>query len=449
MASSSNRESLVLFLGDLICFNLALWPLLFIRYYGTPYENLIQAHLIPFSILFLIWAIVFLIAGLYEKQTRVLKEKTPSLLIKAQITNALIAVSLFYLFPQFGIEPRANLFIYILISSPLIFFWRVLSRHVIRSFNRQKAVLVGGGEEVNELVKEISGNNKYPIEIAHFLDSTNKSEKDLFSEIYKLVEKIKPPFLIIDTNYKSAEVVEGHIYKLMQGGIRFIDINSLYEDIFDRVRLSSLNKEWLVEYNNRQSNLSYEYLKRITDIFLALLLSIVALPFILISILVLKIFSPGPAFISQDRVGKNNKLFPLIKLRSWLFDDKGDQELHKKNKLTPVGSFLRQTRLDEFPQLLNVLKGELSFIGPRPEILKIVKTYELEVPHYNLRHIVKPGLSGWAQINDYDVPRGVPDVEKTKRKLSYDLYYLKHHSFLLDLKIVLRTIKTLLSRSGK
>ena len=117
-------------------------------------------------------------------------------------------------------------------------------------------------------------------------------------------------------------------------------------------------------------------------------------------------------------------------------------------RITRIGSFLRKTRLDELPQLLNILTGDLSFIGPRPEIPTLVDVYAKEIPYYNLRHLVKPGLSGWAQINNFDVPRGGVDIPKTIDKLSYDLYYLKHRSLFLDIEIALKTINTLLLRTG-
>jgi len=113
-----------------------------------------------------------------------------------------------------------------------------------------------------------------------------------------------------------------------------------------------------------------------------------------------------------------------------------------------VGIFLRKTRIDELPQLLNVLKGDLSFIGPRPEMPALVEVYEKAVPYYNARHFLKPGLSGWAQINNFDVPRGGVDVERTKVKVSYDLYYLEKRSLLLDIQISLKTIATIVMRTG-
>jgi lipopolysaccharide/colanic/teichoic acid biosynthesis glycosyltransferase len=131
-----------------------------------------------------------------------------------------------------------------------------------------------------------------------------------------------------------------------------------------------------------------------------------------------------------------------------LFNDHGDPEMQKKNKVTNIGKFLRRSRIDELPQLYNIFIGELSFIGPRPELPSIAAVYKREIPYYEIRHVTTPGLSGWAQIRDYDAPRGAADVERTRRKLSYDLYYLKNRSLGLDIVIALKTIRALLSFSG-
>ena len=129
-------------------------------------------------------------------------------------------------------------------------------------------------------------------------------------------------------------------------------------------------------------------------------------------------------------------------------DDAGLPELKEGNKVTRVGALLRRTRIDELPQLWNVLCGEMSLIGPRPELPSLVEVYEREVPHYNTRHLIKPGLSGWAQLYHKTPPKVDANPDETATKLSYDLYYLKHRSFWLDIKIALKTVKVLLSRSG-
>lgn len=138
----------------------------------------------------------------------------------------------------------------------------------------------------------------------------------------------------------------------------------------------------------------------------------------------------------------------ILKLRTMLLDDRGDPELRARNRVTRLGALLRKSRIDELPQLINVLRGDLSFIGPRPELPSLVAEYQREIPYYGVRHMVTPGLSGWAQLYHTDAPRGGADVPRTRIKLSYDLYYLKHRSFGLDLAVALKTIRALLSFSG-
>jgi lipopolysaccharide/colanic/teichoic acid biosynthesis glycosyltransferase len=182
------------------------------------------------------------------------------------------------------------------------------------------------------------------------------------------------------------------------------------------------------------------------DIFLSFVIGLVSLllyPFVAIAI---KLDDGGKILFAQDRVGKNNKLIKILKFRS-MSERSGDTE-QSEARVTRVGKWLRALRIDELPQLWSVLKGDISMIGPRPEIPTLVKHYEDEISYYNVRHLIKPGLSGWAQLYHKDPPKVVADSQKTRRKLSYDLYYIKNRSFMLDIKIALKTIKALLSRSG-
>ena len=145
----------------------------------------------------------------------------------------------------------------------------------------------------------------------------------------------------------------------------------------------------------------------------------------------------------MDRIGKGGKKIKIVKFRSMT---EGDGWVDNDKKVTRVGNFLRKTSIDELPQLWGVLKGDQSLIGPRPELPELVEKYSKEISYYNIRHLHKPGLSGWAQISQENAPHHTTDIESTKEKLSYDLFYIKHHSFVLDLKIALKTIRTLVSR---
>jgi lipopolysaccharide/colanic/teichoic acid biosynthesis glycosyltransferase len=232
----------------------------------------------------------------------------------------------------------------------------------------------------------------------------------------------------------------------MVAGVSFVEFATFYEGLFDRVPVDHIDHAWILECLPKR-NVLYSSAKRAIDAVGALVGLVLASPFILLGIILLSIES-GTPFVFHERIGESGRRLRIVKLRSMLIFDHGDPELQKQNRVTRVGKFLRRTRIDELPQLWNILKGDLSFIGPRPELPSNASVYEREIPYYEIRHLIAPGLSGWAQIYDYDAPRGAPDVERTKRKLSYDLYYLKNRSFGLDMTIALKTLRALLSFSG-
>ena len=196
------------------------------------------------------------------------------------------------------------------------------------------------------------------------------------------------------------------------------------------------------------SKITYDILKRFTDILFASIFGILSLVFYPFVILAIKIEDGGCVFFTQERIGENNKSIFIPKFRTMTGVDEGNEVLKSKQIITRVGAFLRRTRIDELPQLWSVFVGNMSLVGPRPEIPVLAKHYTREIPYYNVRHIIKPGLSGWAQIYHENHPHHGMDVYETKKKLSYDLYYVKNRSFLLDIKIALKTVKIILSRGG-
>jgi lipopolysaccharide/colanic/teichoic acid biosynthesis glycosyltransferase len=218
----------------------------------------------------------------------------------------------------------------------------------------------------------------------------------------------------------------------------------IYEDIFDRVPLSLVRYNWFLENISTETRLAYDFLKRVMDLFLSISLGLVSLIFYPITYVAVKLDDKGSIFFTQERIGQNNKIFKVWKFRS--MSETADES--GKKYVTKAGKWVRTLRIDELPQLWNVIVGDMSMIGPRPELPELVKLYEAEIPYYDIRHLIKPGLSGWAQLYHTDPPKVVADSDKTRRKLSYDLYYIKNRSFMLDLKIALKTLKALLSRSG-
>jgi len=256
--------------------------------------------------------------------------------------------------------------------------------------------------------------------------------------------------IIADMSDEYAKRLAGVYYDLAfrEGSIAFMRLHELYEHLCRRVPLSLIEKSWFLEnISGEQPRRGYAFLKRAIDSAGALLLLVPCVVLFPCIALAIKLSDGGAILYAAERVGQYSKLMRLYKFRSMTGMDSG-ATLTTTHTVTLLGRFLRKTRMDELPQLWNILKGDLSFVGPRPETPARARVYAETIPYYTMRHLIKPGLSGWAQINDFDVPRGEIDIPRTIDKLSFDLYYLKRHSLLLDLEIILKTLKTMLLRSG-
>jgi len=450
MIISNKKDSFFLLVGDLFIFALSLWVSLVIRGGDVSLGNTFIEHLLPFSFIFLAWILVFFIAGLYDKYTNILRESVPEIIFNAQLANSVIAIAFFYLLPYFGIAPKTILFLDLVITFILVYLWRMYHHSVWVIKRKEPAILVGSGEEMCFLLKEINENPKS--ELQGILSVDLDKEKDI-SYLQNVINKIKTDgvsVVIVDLKDSRIEPILPTLYHQIFKGVKFIDMDKVYESIFDRVPLSFLQYEWFLENVSVDKKTSYDFLKRFMDIVIgsiAGMISLVIYPFILILLLC----DEGHGFFSiQDRIGKNNKLIKMYKFRTMkIANDGGKWGIGEKNYVTKIGAFLRKTRLDELPQLWNVVIGDISLIGPRPEFPLAVKTYEQEISYYDIRHLIKPGLSGWAQLYHDNHPHHGIGIDETKEKLSYDLYYLKNRSFMLDVKIVLKTIKKLLSIKGK
>jgi exopolysaccharide biosynthesis polyprenyl glycosylphosphotransferase len=444
------KEPLVLLLGDVFFLMMSLWLALFLRTLTLPSRELFLTHLSPFGLLFIIWIAVFYIAGLYEKRTLILRSALPGVIFNTQAVNSIIGVLFFYFIPYFGITPKTVLFIYLIVSFVMMILWRVYGYFYIYTGDKENALIIGSGQEMKELVEEVNTNPFYNLKFISSIDLEKMSEDSRFlDEVVSRIYSDNVSLIAIDLSHKEVEPVLPHLYNLIFSKINFIDMHKIYEDVFDRVPLSLLKYNWFLENISTSPRVTYDALKRIMDIVVALVLGILSLilyPFVFLAI---KLDDGGSIFSFQKRVGQNNKIVNIIKFRTMtVANDEGKWDNPGSNKVTRIGKFLRETRIDELPQLWNVLRGDVSLIGPRPEFPEPVREYSKEISYYNVRHIIKPGLSGWAQIYG-EHPHHGTDVSKTKNKLSYDLYYIKNRSLLLDLKILLRTIRTLLSRAGR
>ncbi|MDO8619725.1 MAG: exopolysaccharide biosynthesis polyprenyl glycosylphosphotransferase [bacterium] len=451
MTTLSHRaETFFLFLGDVLILYVSLVVTLLIRYGGSAFDfkRMFMLHVTPFSILFFLWVLVFFIAGLYEKHTLFLQKQLPQLLSRALLVNVLVAVLFFYFIPAFKITPKGNLFLYLLVSSVALFFWRRYRLVRTVSGEREHAAIIGSGEELMRMTQEINHNPRYRMTFNLVVDTGSAPTLEV-SEIARRIREEHITLVIADFHDTRMETLLPHLYEMLFASVRFTNMQQVYEEMFDRVPLSLTRYHWFLEnISSVSSRFTYDFLKRLMDIALSFVLGIGSLLFYPFVFIAIKLDDGGRLFVSQERVGQGGKNIRTIKFRTMARDDRGLPELKAGNSVTRVGAFLRRTRIDELPQLWNVLRGEMSLIGPRPELPSLVAVYEREVPYYHIRHLIKPGLSGWAQLYHKTPPKVDANADETANKLSYDLYYLKNRSFWLDVKIALKTIKVLLSRSG-
>lgn len=439
----SRRETVYLLVGDLLVLVASLWVALLIRNLSLPPAGYFEANAVPFIPMFLMSISVFYISGMYEKQTRPIRRIMGVRILGAQAATVSIAAILFFILPL-SIAPKTILFIYLLVSVVAESAWRFyrISREVAEGV-REPALLVGTGPDVRELYEEVNHNDRIAIRFVELCDTSNDTS---------VVDSIRGAVahgvrsVVVDLSDPAVMSVAPLVYEEVRAPASLRAFSSVYEEIFDRVPLTRLNASALLEASV-QRRVVYDTLKRLFDILLALALSIIAIPLIGVAALALSI-EGGTPLIAAERVGKDGKVMHLLKLRSMVLNDRGDPVLRAKNRVTRIGKLLRKTRIDELPQLWNIIVGDLSFIGPRPEIPSLVAVYEEQIPQYPFRHRISPGLSGWAQIHDFDAPRGSADVEKTRRKLSFDLYYVRHRSVGLDLAIGLKTIRALATLTG-
>ena len=452
-----SRELLILLLGDVIAFSLALWLTLFLRYFEIPSWQILNAHLGPFFILGGVWLFVFYVAGLYDKHTVFLKSLLFSRIVNTQVVNMLVAALLFLVVP-FGIAPKTNLVLYIVISTVIVALWRLKIFNHFSPRNKHKAILIADGEEAIELVDEINNNDRYNYSFVRIIDeSAAEQSADFEKKLLRLIEKENIQIIVANPQDEHLERVMPSIFDLafLKFEFVFLDFYKVYEDTFDRVPLSALRYDWFIMHVSQSKSLVYDFFKRVFDIGAGLVLGMLLLLMLPFIMLAMRIEGDGPVFISQDRIGRFNKPVTVYKIRTmsenlsasstWTTED-----AQQGNRVTKVGALLRKASVDEFPQCLNILKGEMSLIGPRNDIAGLGARLASQIPYYNIRNFVKPGITGWAQTHQHYMGDNISpqSIEETRMRLSYDLFYVKNRSFKLDLEIALRTLKTLMSRFG-
>ncbi len=446
------KKGLLLF-GDIIILYLSLGLTLWLRYRHLD-PDIWQRHLLPFSIIFAIWLVVFFINGLYEFKKVRNDFSFYGLILKNLAINAVLAIIFFYIFSDSFDQMRPQTILLILIAIYTILFasWRKLFYQLIssRSLGNNLAI-IGLNDESLALAEEIINQPQlgYQLKLIVNPDFAPVPEKYQIIPISKNLVDLKSEFLkhkiqtvVVVQNPKYASEVSRYLFENINLKIQYYNLTNFYEKIIGKIPLMLLEKNWFLENFNGRHNNNFEIVKRFIDLFAAIFFGLISLLFIPLIIIAIKLESKGKIIYQQERVGLNNKIFKVYKFRTM-------QENAEQNgavwasandpRITRIGKLLRKTRLDEVPQFLNIIIGNMSFVGPRPERPEFVEQLKKEIPFYNERHLIKPGLTGWAQIN---YPYGA-SVADAKEKLQYDLFYIKNQSVSLDISIILKTINAM------
>ncbi len=348
----------------------------------------------------------------------------------ADVIGIIITVKFFELKNSLSIF--SILYVFQNISKPLLY----------KIFVKKKYVMLVGKNENAEIISKLL-EEKQTYHIAEWTISEKYKEFDRI-----ISEKNISKLIITDSTDDIAFADE--ILRLKLKGIQVFDFINFYEKIEEKVPVLAIDKDYILfgsGYDILHATLD-QRIKRLLDLFLTLSVGILTLPIMIISAIIVKLESRGPVFFKQSRIGLGNEPFTIYKFRSMKVHDENAHSKYaqdKDDRITRFGKFMRKSRIDELPQLINVLKGEMSFIGPRAEWDKLCKEYEKQIPFYKIRHSVKPGLTGWAQVK---YPYGM-GVEDALEKLRYDLYYIKHQNLAFDIMVLFKTVKIVVFGRGK
>jgi sugar transferase (PEP-CTERM system associated) len=371
-----------------------------------------------------------------------------------------ILMAIFYLIFPTAIIQQGIFIMTIALVIVFIVSWRILYTHVlgIGLFN-QKIMIVGSSDIAKEIFAQIMVRRDCGYEIAcviskekwdvENLPEVQLIEPDKYNSLYELACQKKVNKIIVALKEKRNALPIAALLDCRVRGIDVLEGNSFYEMLTGKLIVEAINPSWLIFSQGFQKPLIKRFIKRTIDLTLSFSMLVLLSPLIILAAVLIKLDSKGPILFSQERVGQNKKPYMVYKFRSM----REDAEEYTgpvwaqsdDNRITRMGHFIRKWRVDEIPQLYNVLKGEMSFVGPRPEREHFVQELEAIIPYYKERFSVKPGLTGWAQVC-YGYGASVEDAVE---KLNYELFYIKNMSILMDLMIVARTVRTVLFGHGR
>lgn len=460
-------EKIFLWTIDFLTINLAYITYYYLRTESGWFQLISQPEfLLPMLVIYFYWFIIFLFVGMYRTWFAASRFDELTLLFKTSFFGIILLFFLIFIDDisyQQSSAQRYLIFIYwgiffFFVGSGRIFVRSLQRRLLLKGIGRRNTVIIGYNERSKEVYEDIQRAKALGLDVIGFLlvneNADIQKEKDndkilgTTDQIEEIVDKYEVKEVIIALDRHEHDLMLEVIAKCDFNDLTIKIVPDLYEIISGQARTNQLYGVPLIEVNPQLMPVWERKIKRLMDVVISLIVLILTLPITPLVSLAIKLNSEGPVFYKQTRVGKDGKEFKIYKFRSMF----NNAEKHTgpvwstKNdpRITRVGKIIRKFRLDEIPQFINVLRGEMSLVGPRPERPYFVEMLSKEIPLYKRRLKVKPGITGWAQVkHKYD-----ESIEDVKKKLQYDLYYIENISLRMDLKILLRTIFVVLFGKG-
>lgn len=413
-----------------------------------------------FFLLSALWVVFGYLGGLYNLQTLGSFNATATAVIRTTVLVILAYLAIYFIALPNSL-PRLVVFYHGAATILLIALWRSAYRAAAsRTPFRRRVLIVGAGWAGKTIASAICEQYSSHYDIAGFIDDDPQKHGRLIEgapvlggrdKLTPAVRELGVAEVILAITHDLAGEMFRALLDVQEQGVQVTPMSVLYEQITSRVPVEHIGDSWYVSLPLGHAGTGgfYPAVKRVLDLIVAIVGSIIfgiMLPFIALAI---RLDSPGPVFYTQERVGKGGRTFRVRKLRTMVANAEADgRAVWASNgdpRITKTGKFLRKARIDEFPQFLNILKGEMSAVGPRPERPEFVCKLEGLVPFYRLRHAVRPGMAGWAVVNhDY-----VDSIESARVRVEYDLYYIKHQSIWLDILILFRTMGQVFALKGR
>lgn len=378
-------------------------------------------------------------------------------LLQALGVCSILVAALYLIFPALLLG-QGVFILAVFILLVLVSLWRIAFRWIsCRRQLKSPVLILGTGPLARKLCSEIIDRPDVGMRVVGFVTDNpaiigkslvNPTVLGQYSDLALIVERERPSQLIVAMQESRGKLPVKELLELKLRGATVEEATAVYERITGKIAVENLRPSWLIFSEGFKKSWWILFVKRVLGIAFSLVGLTLASPLMVIIAILIKLDSKGPVLFKQERVGENGRVFPLLKFRSMREDAEALTgpvwASANDGRVTRLGRFLRRVRLDELPQFLNVLKGDMSFVGPRPERPHFVAQLSEQIPYYNQRHTVKPGITGWAQINF----RYGTSMEDTLEKLQYDLFYIKNMSVSLDLSILFQTIKIVLSGRG-